>query len=190
MKRLSIVLVFTFVLLSSLYSQERNTTKEVGIYFSNLDAFGIRYKFGNEKHMFRITALSINFGNSNSNANGTTVENTNSGAGLNIGFELPVNITENFTFYYGGELSGAFGHFKYSSHDTETSSTSNTTNTGIGFVLGFSHRINANILISAEIVPGLHFYRTENGSNEDSGYGFGLYSNAAGITLSYRFNTK
>lgn len=184
MKRLSIVLVFTFVLLSSLYSQERNTTKEVGIYFSNLDAFGIRYKFGNEKHMFRITALSINSGNSNSSGNSTTGASSNSGAGLNLGLQFPISITEDFIFYYGGELQGVFSNTEYT---TGNSGIYKYRNAGIGFVIGFSKSFKSNIIVSAEIIPGFRYSKSEQGSMSSESYGFGLDSRSAGITIGYKF---
>jgi len=193
MKRLSILLVLTIILLNSLYSQERNTMKEVGIYFSNFDAFGIRYKFGNEKHMFRITALSLNFGDSkykNINGTGVNQNETLGGIGLNVGLEFPTELTENFNFYYGGELSGSYSYNK-SQRIGNDANKSNYYRAGIGFVMGFSYRISSNILLSAEIVPCLNYSaNTNNSSTTSTRIGFDLNNNSAGITLSYKFNKK
>jgi len=195
MKRISVLLVLTFILLNSLYSQEKNTSKEIGIYFSNLDAFGIRYKFGNEKRMFRLTALSLSVGNySTKVVNGTNLDLTRAGAGLNVGVQFPVRITDVFSFYYGGELRGSFSHLKANTSPI-TSNTMNAFNAGIGLVLGFSHSFQSNITVSAEIVPGFSYSKTVNDNNGTSGatntkttgFGFALDSNAAGITIGYRF---
>ena len=190
MKKLSILLVLTFILLNGLYSQERNTLKEVGIYFANFDAFGIRCKYGNEKRMFRLTALSISVGDLKYTSVGSDYNNnttTNSGAGLNVGLEFPVKMDDNFNFYYGGELQGKYQHSKQKLSLTNVV-VSNYYNVGIGFVMGFSYHLNSNILLSAEIVPG--FYRSTLSSDDTTtkNFGFGLNNNSAGITLSYKFN--
>lgn len=190
MKRLSILLILTFILLNGLYSQEKNTLKEVGIYFSSFDAFGVRYKFGNEKRMFRLTAMSLNIGRyNNTDANGSRQELTNVGVGLRAGVEFPVYITDNLMFYYGGELSGTYNHAKNVTSPYNTNVT-NATQAGVGFVLGLSHRINSNILLSAEIVPGLFYSDSKTEGVKTTGIGFGLNSNAAGITLSYKFSKQ
>lgn len=176
--------------MNGLYSQEKNTLKEVGIYFSNLDAFGVRYKFGNEKRMFRLTALSLSIGQfKNTNADGSWQKMTNSGVGLSAGIEFPVYITDNLMFYYGGELSGSYSHSKNVTSPYNTN-ISNANQAGIGFVLGLSHRISSNILLSAEIVPGLFYSDSKTEGAKTAGIGFGLNSNSAGITLSYRFSRQ
>src|SRR5665648_1271161 len=78
MKKLTVLLVLIFILLNDLYSQEKTTSKEVGLYFSSLNSFGVRYKFGNEKRMFRLTALSL------SAERTTSPDQNKAGAGLNF----------------------------------------------------------------------------------------------------------
>src|SRR5665648_1277434 len=102
MKKLTVLLVLIFILLNDLYSQEKTTSKEVGLYFSSLNSFGVRYKFGNEKRMFRLTALSL------SAERITSPDQNKAGAGLNFGVELPFRITDVFSFYYGPELRSSF----------------------------------------------------------------------------------
>jgi hypothetical protein len=178
--------------LTSLYSQEKNTLKEVGIYFANLDAFGIRCKYGNEKRMFRLTALSISIGElkyPNVSGYNSPQSRTNSGAGLNVGIEFPVKIADNFSFYYGAEISGQYQHSKEKSTDYLVV-VSNTNRFGAGFVMGFSYQLNSNILLSAEIVPGLVYSDLSVDKSTTKSYGFGLDNNSAGITLSYKFNKQ
>lgn len=187
MKRASILIVLTCILSGSLYSQEKTTSKEVGLYFSSLDAFGIRYRFGNEKHMFRLTALSLSASSrTNNNGSGITNEHSDAGIGLNFGIELPVTITDKLNFYYGGELSGSYSHSTSNvTYGDET--ITNSYNAGIGIVLGFAYSIKSNIILSAEIVPGLQYFNSKSNENTTSGIGFGLHTNSAGLTIGYRF---
>lgn len=191
MKRISVLLVLTFILLNDLYSQEKTTSKEVGLYFSSLNSFGVRYKFGNEKRMFRLTALSLLIQDSkfeNMNGDGANQDVTNAGAGLNFGMELPVKITDVFSFYYGPELRGSYNHSKSVNNNYGSSAfESDIYKAGIGFIIGFSHSFKSNIQLSAEIVPGISYSHTTSGYGTSKIIGFGLESNAAGITLGYRF---
>lgn len=44
-------------LFGSVYAQDAVKTKAVGLVFSNLDNFGVRYYFGSEKTVFRVTEI-------------------------------------------------------------------------------------------------------------------------------------
>jgi hypothetical protein len=187
MKRVSLLFVLTFILLTSLYSQEKTKSKEVGLYFSSLDAFGIRYKFGNEKHMFRITALSLNVAsNKSDNGNGQTQDIKTSGAGINFGIEFPVKITDKFNFYYGGELGASYNHYNSEITDNDPN-TANSYGGEAGFILGFAYSINPSFSLSAEIVPRFYYSYTKQNDTKTSVFGFGFSNNSAALTLGYRF---
>src|SRR5665648_600299 len=177
MKKLTVLLVLIFILLNDLYSQEKTSSKEVGLYFSSLNSFGVRYKFGNEKRMFRLTALSL------SAERTTSPDQNKAGAGLNFGVELPFRITDVFSFYYGPELRSSFNHQKiyYTSFDYNSI---NEYNVGIGMILGFSRSFQSNIIVSVEIVPGFSYNKIVSDNVDTTSFGFGLYSNSAAITLS------
>lgn len=187
MKRLSILLVLTICFLNNVVSQEKSKSKEIGIYFSNLDAFGIRYKSGNEKTMFRLTAVSLSIGSSSDdNGSGISQDRIYSGFGLNLGLEFPVKINDQFNFYYGGELQTSYYYDKTKitgSADTKT----NTYGAGLGFIMGFSYTFKSNISLSAEIVPSFNYRYSKMGERKYSSYGFGLSNNSAGITIGYKF---
>ncbi|HZK94029.1 MAG TPA: hypothetical protein VFC67_07465 [Prolixibacteraceae bacterium] len=180
MKKLTVLLVLIFILLNDLYSQEKTSSKEVGLYFSSLNSFGVRYKFGNEKRMFRLTALSL------SAERTTSPDQNKAGAGLNFGVELPFRITDVFSFYYGPELRSSFNHQKiyYTSFDYNSI---NEYNVGIGMILGFSRSFQSNIIVSVEIVPGFSYNKIVSDNVDTTSFGFGLYSNSAAITIGYRF---
>ena len=108
-----IVIAVMFLTINiSVYSQEKlNRPNEIGLVFSNLNSFGLRYKCGNDTTMFRMTALVLTGTNtsnnySNCSNNGIVDENipaskTNAIApGLNFGFEQRKWINNKLYFYY------------------------------------------------------------------------------------------
>jgi len=54
-KMISILVVMALV--SSLFAQEKTKQREVGLAFTNFDNFGITYKIGNEKALWRYNLL-------------------------------------------------------------------------------------------------------------------------------------
>jgi hypothetical protein len=85
---------------------------EIGLIFSNLNSFGIRYKYGNDRNLFRLTSLVLNGTStinsySNYSADGIDdggISNSTSnsaGAGVNIGFERRKWINDKFCLYGG-----------------------------------------------------------------------------------------
>jgi hypothetical protein len=87
-------ILFSIVSFAQIDSLKR---KEAGLVFSNLNSFGLCYKWGTGNTLFRITALSLTGGNSNGDYSNYTFDGNNNtipintsnsfGAGLNIGFE-------------------------------------------------------------------------------------------------------
>lgn len=187
MKKLSVLFVLALGMLGTVYSQEGTTSKSIGICFSNLNSFGIRYKVGNDKSMFRITALSLSAGHSDYDyASGTTTKRGAAGFALNFGVECPVKTIDQFSFYCGGELQGSFHHSKTEqtgSDDTKTS----TYETGAGFVAGFSYRFKSNISLAAELVPALDYTYSKTGDNTYKVWSFEMNNNTAAIIVSYNF---
>jgi hypothetical protein len=90
----------------------RGRINEIGLIFSNLNSFGIRYKYGNDRTLFRLTSLVLN-GTSTINSysdysadgisdNDISNSTSNSiGAGVNVGFEKRKWINDKFCFYGG-----------------------------------------------------------------------------------------
>ena len=92
MKKLSLLILFTIFTTIAVNAQEQTQTqtriKEVGFYtgtLKDLSNIGIRYKFGTENLMFRVTAVSLSVQNvSNSEAD---TETNQFGFGLYAGIE-------------------------------------------------------------------------------------------------------
>ena len=119
MKKNIFLFLFLTIVFSNVFAQENSgKVKEVGLVFSNLNSFGIRYKCGNEKSLFRITALTINGSdmNSSSSANSLNGNSTNTSTnpanslslGLNFGFEIRKHISEKIFLFYGIDWINTF----------------------------------------------------------------------------------
>lgn len=146
--------VFTFILVAlfsivsfTTFSQEKRKVIEISAY--NFDMFGIRYKFGNEKHLFRISSFSTSGSIGKSSSSDT--DNKSLGAGVGFGIEFPKQIKENLAIYYGSELRGTYSHFK----NTEKS---NYYTVALAGVFGVAYYFNETLRFGAELTPALISY--------------------------------
>lgn len=115
-----------FILNISVFSQDsisNSKNHEIGVVFSNLNSFGLRYKYGNENLKIRVTSLVFNGTNTTKNdnndnsiysLNGSNISNT-LGAGLRLGLEKSICINKKSCFIYGIEWINS-----YSSSQTST----------------------------------------------------------------------
>lgn len=185
--------IFSIMPLLSFAQDAAPKVREVGLNFSNLNNFGIRYKCGTDKTLLRLTLLSIN-GSSDDTGTGSGVNNqSHLGFGFNIGFEKRKVVNEKFDFYYGLDLLTSYN---YSTSDqNNTSRETWGASPGLGLVLGLRYKISNDFNISAEVVPSVKYstgetITTNSGvkvSSTTSGYSFGLANNSASLTLAYRF---
>ncbi len=187
MKKLFISLSLALV---ALFSQAQETDKihEIGLQFYNLDQFGIRYKVGNDKILYRITGISLG-ANKTDNNNPTNHNNSNHlRLGLRLGFEKPYAIDDKFGFYYGLELSGAHDQLQYKYDTTpEDNYKVINNNLGLGVIIGCSYNISDRIKLSAEIIPGFNYYHSEQDERKNDSFGFSASNGNAGLTLGYVF---
>jgi len=175
---------------------------EPGISFTSLNGFGITYKTGSEKTLFRIKTalLNMNFGGSKNTNNSSTHEtkNTQLGVGFALGFERRIPIAGNFFFSSGLDLSGTYTWGRSKPDGTGWITENSGFITGLGVVIGFGVAIKSKVVISAEIVPGIFYTwvkytESQTGStdtetiNQSQNLGFSFNSNSAGITVAYRF---
>ncbi len=183
-----IALALNIIAISTFAQDGPVKVHEVGLVFSNLNSFGLRYKCGNENMLLRITALSFN-GNNTTNTydnysyNGISnaVPSTPSsaiGGGLNIGFEKRKRINDKSYFYYGIDWINTYtesksntttpGTFTYVSNNIyqtliyDNNNTSNiwSVSTGLGIVAGYGYRINDSFSLAVELIPSASYKYT------------------------------
>ena len=183
-------------------AQEKTKQKEIGLVFSNLDNFGLTYKTGTNKSLWRYNLLLISGGKTEEIADSLTQKHSNMGFGIAFGKEYRKKIAEKLELKYGADLS-----FSYSQSENKTTYKSingrdrlnkrTTYQPGINFVLGVNYVINENLVIGADVVPHLryifgtstdhNYYVNDEVESDISGFYFGLSNSSVVLSLVYRF---
>jgi len=196
-----LLILFTTVFVCSINAQETTKRKEVGILFSNLDNFGLSYKFGNSNSVWRINTSLISGENSNRNEGNFEIRQKSIGFSLMFGKEFRKTITEKLEFRFGADLS-----FDYENNETESNDDFSQNNNflskrityspGVNLVVGFNYLISESILLGIELLPGFNYItgtasETLPNNNEIktdiSGFNYNVSSSSALLTMAYRF---
>ena len=195
-------------------AQDTNRVKEVGVVFSDLNDFGITFKFGSNRGVWRINTLLISGDKYKSNiSNGTdeyTINEESQGYRLSLGREYRLKIVDKFQFRVGFDASYAYDHRKedekydYLSYQ-DNSYESIHHSVGINLVLGFNYAYNNKLVIGAEILPGYSYnwwkvmdynnyvyngmreYVKKENENKTSNYSFNLSNMPVLLSIAYRF---
>ncbi len=108
-------LLILLALSMSLYvvAQEKTKQKEIGLVFRNLDNFGLSFKTGTSKSLWRYNALFISGSKMDEIAD--SLERKNSGMGFNvsIGREYRKVIADKLELRYGADLSFNYSRSEY-----------------------------------------------------------------------------
>ena len=166
--------------------------------FNSLNYFGLTYKTGNQKSLWRFTTLVIN-GNYNENtANDHTDSQSRNGIGLEFGKEFRKPITDKLDFRYGADLSFSYSYRYSKSSISETVAHYYTP--GMNLVLGFNYSLSNHFIIGAELLPYFNYsIGKENLDKENSdgsitnisktskSISYGLSNSSAMLSLMYRF---
>ena len=184
-------------------AQENVKQKEVGVVFSSLNQFGLTYKTGNDKSMWRFNTLFLS--GSKMDYTGDNYENSQSttGFGVKIGKEYRVKTAERLEFRYGADLSFNYSYNKYFEENKAQGYGRMREETryspGVNLVLGLNYLISENLILGAEALP--YFTYTFGTSNEQetfpiisgnierdiSGFNYGLSTSSVLLSLVYRF---
>jgi len=200
------ILLIIFILNISLFATSQETTKqkEIGLAFRNIDNFGITFKTGTNKSVWRFTTLIIS-GYDNEQIEDSIVYNLN-----NIGFDFAFGreyrkiITENFELRIGADITIGYDYKKNKNNDktvTDNDALLERTmyETGINIVFGFNYVFNDNFIIGAELSPNFKCFTgksvsksiyTNDGNevkSDYSGINYGLSNASVLISLAYRF---
>lgn len=192
MKKLTFLLVLTFIC-TTLFSQEFSKRKEVGLTFSNLDHFGLTYRVGTDKALWRYNLAVMNLGFRNEDKNGVKENRFNFSLSLGIGREFRKSISPELDFRYGGDLSLSYAYSKEKNTNPslERSQTFNGFSTSAGLVLGFNYKLSDQLIFGAELLPRLDYnWRNDKGdlsTNIKSDELRFVLSNSALLSLIYSF---
>ena len=202
MKKLLIIFLLTGCFISPLLAQETVASRyhEFGIIFSDLNNFGLRYKYGSEKTMLRVSLLSLNLQSSNQTSDaGDSPEHkqTGYGAGFRIGFDSRVPLFKHFSLLLGAE-AGVTYNYNHVTVNINGNTTEEYTSTylypGLSFIFGVNYVVQEHLVLGAEINPTLSYYYgitkyKEPNESEDktNGIAFNLVTSGAGLYIAYRF---
>lgn len=161
---------------SATYSQEKRKILEIST--STFDQFNIRYKFGNEKMLFRLTSYDLSL---SSNKQSETDNHSNFfKIGAGFGLEFSKQINEKFALYYGPELRGKFLNANDGSNQQEYSFSLNA-------ILGFKYLINEHLKLGAELSPGFYYCKHKENEVYSDQYAFNILDYTAEIVLGFCF---
>jgi len=188
----------------SLMGQETVKQKEIGLVFSNLNNFGLTFKTGTDKSLWRFNTLFISGYNMDKNADSLVNKDSYMGFGVKIGKEYRKNIVDNLEMRFGADISFRYTQSK-SDYDDKTVddndrlNESTTYQPGINLVFGFNYILGDNLLIGAELLPSFtyttgesvekHYYSNyeEEIKSDISGFNYGLSNTSVLLSLAYRF---
>jgi hypothetical protein len=189
--------------ISGLYAQETKPTRihQVGINFSSLNSFGIHYKTGSDKTLFRVSLVSVNMVMNHSwgrEEDSIDQKSNNIGAGFMLGFEKRIPVINNLDFLWGLEVGCNYYFHKndYNSSYPDPEQSEWYVTPGVYLVLGASYTVKEHFVFGAEITPGIwsRFGKQTIKSNGETVYertsndfGFGFNNNSASLSIAYRF---
>jgi hypothetical protein len=196
-------LVTVLLCLSVVYSltaQESTKQREVGLVFSNLDNFGLTYKIGTNKSMWRFNTILLSGGKNTYKIEGSDKDQTekNFGFGIKVGKEFRKKLKQKIELRFGADLL-----FNYSNTE-KMEETKKFYESGVNLVFGLNYLISDNLVIGAEILPYMTYKKseidiekqyyignydtiTERQKDDISEFNYGLSSSSVLLSLTYRF---
>src|ERR1035438_4923087 len=204
-KQLLIILILSIFTISQLFSQDQQVMEnqagfkrvyEFGLNFSNLNSFGINFKIGNQKTLYRFTFLDLgmNSYHTNSPIPDTIGPNqTGFAFGFRFGIEKRIDLAKNFDLHLGSDLGMSYSYYDYTFSDNNKESQWNLT-PGLYLVIAVGYQLGEHFIITAELSPSLVYTygkgkRTYPGTEYDftnHNFAFGLSNSSASITIAYR----
>lgn len=175
---LSIIVVGIMMLLSTtLTAQERVRVFEIAT--PDLGQFSLRYKFGTDDRLFRISAIGFDRISRIYEIPDNKKESYYT-MGIGIGIEFPKELTEKMTFHYG---FGAGVNNLFRKYDN------NYKSLGINAsgILGFNYKITNGLRLGAEIQPHIGYSETKSNSQTIKGTNLTISSSNALIVMGFAF---
>ena len=198
-------ILFSLILLSYLsYSQDTAKIKEIGITTANLNDFGITYRQGNSKSVWRFNAITsnISFSNESNSDDPNEISRTGFSLGFQAGKEWRKVIKPKFELRFGADIGFRYNTSDYERFNTDSLAIAYTANDkfyrpSINAVLGFNFVFSDNFLMGAEFQPSIYYTKSRSESylantqetniRESETFGFGFSTNAIRMSLLYRF---
>lgn len=202
--RKSLLILLCLFVSYFLMAQETVKQKEIGLVFNNLDNFGLTYKTGTNKSLWRFNTLFLSGNNSDLTQDSSMNKHNSLGFGIKLGKEYRKEIADNFELRYGADFSFNYSQSKNDYDDKTVSdydrlSEQTTYRPGVNLVFGLNYIFNDYFVLGAEILPAFSYNTGKsiekrpsiNDGNEVksdiSGFNYGLSNTSVLLTLAYRF---
>jgi hypothetical protein len=203
----SLLLLTAFILPFFMMAQGKSRQDEIGLVFSSLNNYGLTFKIGTQKGLWRFTTLNLSGNNQKAVADSLTTKNMTTAFGLKIGREWRTTIIGNLEFRYGADLAFTYSHSKNETDDgfvdQYSSDQESTTYTpGINLVLGFNYVFLNKFVVGFEAMPYFNYIigtstqqnyysnNKEDVKSKISGFTYGLSNTSLLVSLVYRFGSK
>lgn len=165
-KHMKAILIIIILCISmSLMAQETPRLKEAGVVFRNLDNFGLTYRTGTEKALWRFEALTANLSNENREGDRTSLKNNQFSLSVRAGREYRRSLSQRFALRSGFDLGLGLNYSLRENDQRMNSGTiydrsESTEYTGLSsLILGANLQLGKSWTLGAEIRPTLSFTR-------------------------------
>ena len=199
MKKVVLALFILSTYSITLLAQE-NKQREVGLILSNFDNFGLVYRFGTERSLWRTSALVLSgYERDQANSN-NDIHEKHTGVNVRFGREFRKELANKLDLRYGADLVFTYQKSDYEIDDTGGSAfyrhtVNKTFSPGLDFVIGLNYALTQNFLIGAEVLPGFDYTTGTSSENYDgvetkydvSGFSYGISSTGVLLSLVYKF---
>ncbi len=193
--RKSLLILLCLSMSYFLMAEETVKQKEIGLVSSNFDDFGLTFKTGTGKALWRFNTLIFSGSNSENINSGFFTTQSALNFGAKVGREYRRYLTDNLELRYGADISFSYSHSKNESDQNNALAKINLYSPGVNLVFGFNYILNDNFLIGVELLPYINYTNTvstqSNSSNEQkietSAFNYGLSNKSVLFSLAYRF---
>lgn len=187
------LLVFSCLIITlTSFGQKKSPIHEVGLSVNTGLNFGLFYKTGSEKSLFRLQTLFLN-GMHHARPNG--INTNNYGFGISLGSEFRQNIAENLFLFYGFGAGVRYTGQNFVNNGT-IEQYETTFSPTINLVVGVNYVLKDRWVFAVEALPYLRYdIITSQGGISNLGvvsgrisYGFNMES--VRLTIAHRFSQK
>jgi hypothetical protein len=195
------LLVFSCLLFGlSSFAQQKAPIHEVGISISSGLNFGLIYKTGTEKSLFRLQTLFLNGSHSsqpsgnNMNGNNTKVNNNSYGFGISLGSEFRTNMAKNLFL-----ICGFGAGVNYSGQNVVDNSIvgqyKHVFSPNINLIVGVNYVLKERWVFSVEALPYFQYdvitQATQGGLGVvSSRISYGMNMGSVRLVIAHRFGKK
>ncbi len=185
---------------SYLMAQETVRKKEIGLVFSSLNDFGLTFRTGTAKSLWRFNTLLLYGGKTVETADSLIRTQSHTGFSVKIGKEYRKELADNLELRFGGEISFAYSRYRVDRDDKTIYNDDRVDqrinySPGVNLVFGFNYLLSDNFLIGAEVLPNFTYttgtsIEIDSGiavESDVSGFSYGLSNTSALMSLVYRF---